>query len=228
MEKKEEEKIIEYKICLLGDSSVGKTAIFKKISSGEFSDSISTLGIDKKTINYKDIEINIKGNIVKKSFDISLFDTAGQERFRAMTVNYIKGSDGIILIYDICNRVSFENIGNWLNSIKGILSSWKDSNSNYLIMLIGNKSDKVEDSPKAREVAAEEGKKKSEEYDIYWGGECSAITFTDIQLKELFGNLIIDLYKKKGNQSNDNKKIELFPNEQTQDQKKRKRKKKCC
>ena len=185
MEKKEEEKIIEYKICLLGDCSVGKTAIFRKISSGEFSDSISTLGIDKKTINYKDIEINIKGNIVKKSFDISLFDTAGQERFRAMTVNYIKGSDGIILIYDICNRVSFENIGNWLNSIKGILSSWKDSNSNYLIMLIGNKSDKVEDSPEEREVAAEEGKKKSEEYDIYWGGECSAITFTDIQLKLL-------------------------------------------
>ena len=67
-------------------------------------------------------------------------------------------------------------------------------------MLIGNKSDKNEESPKAREVATEEGNKKSEEYDIYWDGEYNGKTFTDIQLKELFGNLIIDLYRKKINQ----------------------------
>jgi small GTP-binding protein len=228
MEKEEDgEKRIEYKICLLGDSTVGKTAIFRKISFGDFSKTILTVGVDRRTIKYTDVEVNIEGHTEKKSFDISLFDTAGQERFRSITKNYIKGSDGIILVYDICKKSTFDNIDNWLKSIQDILSQWKDLESYYLIMLIGNKLDKAEESPEERKVTAEEGQKKAEQFDIFWGGECSAKAFTEKQLKDVFANLIIDLYKKKGNKSStiqDN----LLEKTESKKNEKKKRKKKFC
>ena len=150
---------IEYKFALIGDSSVGKTSIFRKISTGNFSDeNIATIGTDKRTINYTDIDVDIKGQIEKKSFEISLFDTAGQERFRSITKNYIKGSDGIILIYDITNKESFDHVETWLGNIKEILSDWKASN--YLIMLLGNKLDLVNSGVAKRMVEIDDGQKK--------------------------------------------------------------------
>ena len=96
---------IEYKFALLGDSSVGKTSIFRKISTGNFSEqNIATIGTDKRTINYTGLEVEMNGQKVNKSFEISLFDTAGQERYRALTKNYINGADGVILVYDITEK----------------------------------------------------------------------------------------------------------------------------
>ena len=194
---------INYKFVLLGDSSVGKTCIFKKISTGLYSDkNISTIGQDKRTINYENIDVNIDGKLVKRSFDISLFDTAGQERFRSITKNYIKGADGVILIYDITNRQSFEHVQNWLDNIIEILSDWKTQN--YLIVLIGNKLDLVKDDDnlndeeKKRKVTTEEGEKKCKDSGIQWGGECSAMEFTLEQMKDLFGKFVIQIFSKVG------------------------------
>ena len=197
-----DEKTIEYKFALLGESSVGKTSIFKKMTFGYFYEkSVSTIGVEKKTINYENIEIEINGEKEKKTFNISFFDTAGQEKYRSIAKNYIKGSDGIILIYDITNRKSFELVESWLNSILEILPDWKKSD--YLIMLLGNKLDlaKKERQNKfdpIREVETEEAKKKCEDNSLYWGGECSAKNFTDSELKDLFKDFIIALYKKIG------------------------------
>ena len=157
--------------------------------------------LKKKTINYENIEIEINGEKEKKTFNISFFDTAGQEKYRSIAKNYIKGSDGIILIYDITNRKSFELVESWLNSILEILPDWKKSD--YLIMLLGNKLDlaKKERQNKfdpIREVETEEAKKKCEDNSLYWGGECSAKNFTDSELKDLFKDFIIALYKKIG------------------------------
>ena len=193
----EDNSIINYKFALLGDSSVGKTSIFKKISTGEFFlENISTIGTEKKSIEYNDIEIEINGKTEKKSFLIELFDTAGQERYRSITKNYIKGSDGIILIYDITNKETFEHVEKWLTSIKDVLSDWKASN--YLIMLLGNKLDLIDIEEYERKVEIDEAKNKCDDNEIHWGGECSAKDFTDSQFIDLFKNFTISIYKKNG------------------------------
>ena len=190
-------KVIDYKFALLGDSSVGKTSIFKKISTGIFFDqNISTIGTDKRTINYTDIEVEINGVKVKKSFEISLFDTAGQERFRSITKNYFKDADGIILVYDITSKITFEHVEIWLASIKGVLSDWKDHN--YLILLIGNKLDLATSGEKQREVNIEDVNQKYGDSGIILGGECSAKDFTDEQFKDLFKDLAIKIFNKVG------------------------------
>ena len=189
--------VIEYKFALLGDSQVGKTSIFRKISTGNFTEeNISTIGTDKRSLNYTDLELDINGKKEKKSFEISLFDTAGQERFRSITKGYIKGSDGIILIYDITNKESFEHVEIWLNNIKEILSDWKASN--YLIMLLGNKLDLVNSGVLQRVVETEEGQNKCNNTGIIWGGECSAKDFTDVQFSDLFKDFTIKIFEKNG------------------------------
>ena len=88
-------------------------------------------------------------------------------------------------------------------------------------MLLGNKLDLVEEHLEERTVQTEEGKEKSDNLDIYWGGECSAKNFTQKQFLDLFENFVISLYTKIGNKSKENgeiiNKIKLEPN-----------KKKCC
>ena len=215
----EEKKIKKYKLSLLGDHAVGKTYIFNKISKNSDAPTLSTIGVDKRTINYNDIDVNINGNIVKESFSISLFDTAGQERFKSITKNYILGSDGIILIYDITKRDTFLHVEKWLNDIKDILSN--SNNSDYIIMLLGNKLDLVEEKIDERTVQVEEGQEKCKNLDIYWGGECSAKNFTQKQFLDLFENFVTALYTKIGNKQKEKGEIisekELKP-----------KKKKCC
>ena len=90
----------DYKIILIGDSGVGKTSLFKKISNGIFTGkNISTIGMDKITIIFKDINVDIKGKEQKEDFNIMLYDTAGQERYRAITKNYFQGTDMVYMIY---------------------------------------------------------------------------------------------------------------------------------
>ena len=109
--------IIEYKIILIGDSLSEKTLFFKKLTGNINEEkNISTIGIDRRTITlYLDFEEN--KNTKKKKFDIFLVDTAGQERFRAITKIYFKGCDGILIFYDVTNRESFDNVDSWLESI---------------------------------------------------------------------------------------------------------------
>ena len=194
-------KVKEYKFALLGDSSVGKTSIFKKISTGKFTEqNIATIGTDKRTIDYNDLEVNIKGVKSTKSFQISLFDTAGQERFRSITKNYFKDSDGIILVYDITSRITFDHVEIWLSSIKEVLSDWKTHD--YLILLIGNKLDLVNNGEKEREVNIEEVNKKYGNSGIILGGECSAKEFSVEQFSDIFKELAIKIFNKFGEKVN--------------------------
>ena len=130
-----------YKILLLGDSSVGKTCFLKRYTDNTFQDAyLSTIGFDFK---FKFVTLE-SGKTVK----VQLWDTAGQERFRTIAKSYYKGTHGIILIYDVTNRKTFENIRKWLNQIK-------DEASNKIsIILVANKID-CEDE--IRQVTKEEG-----------------------------------------------------------------------
>ena len=83
---------------------------------------------------------------------LQIWDTAGQERFRAIQASYYKGSNGILVVYDITDRKSFDNLNSWLIEIE------KNGNKNVYKLLIGNKSD-LED---LRQVSKEEGKEFAE------------------------------------------------------------------
>ena len=162
----------DYKIILIGNSAVGKTSIFKKISSGSFTDrNISTIGMDKRTMSFKDIEVELNGKKSTEEFNIILCDTAGQERYRAITKNYFQGSDIVFILYDITSRKTFEDVESWLESLSDTLSSWKTAQ--YSIYLFGNKLDVVTSEERPREVDEEEAEKLCKEKSIIFGGEIS-------------------------------------------------------
>ena len=216
-------KPIEYKFVLLGDSSVGKTAIFTRISGRSFQDSsLSTIGTDKINVEFDKMVIEDKDKIYKRNFNVTLFDTAGQERYRAITKNYFKDSHGIILIYDITDRNSFEHIEVWLSSIKEKLSDWKKSG--YIVMLLGNKLDIVEKNEDLRKINEEESQKLCSELEIYWGGECSAKTFEPEQIRNIFEQFLKKIFIKllKNNEGqNTNQKLLVS-------KKPKKKKQPCC
>ena len=88
---------LAYKMTLLGDTGVGKTSLFKKLVKGTYEEkTISTIGIDKKSLNF---QINTSDG--EKEAEITLFDTAGQEKFRSISVSYFRESKGLVMVYDI-------------------------------------------------------------------------------------------------------------------------------
>ena len=129
---------INYKFILIGNSGVGKGSFLRKLSTGEIKEkNVSTIGMGKKTILLTLDIINKEGIKKKQKFNISLFDTDGQEKFRSITKKYYKGSDGIFLLYDITEKSSFESVENWIESIKDSLDY--NNEEKYVIVLIGNK-----------------------------------------------------------------------------------------
>ena len=121
---KEEEK---FKVVVVGDSGVGKTNLIKRFISNEFSlDSKATVGVEFISKNY-----NINNKIIK----IEIWDTAGQERYKSITSAYYKGAKGAMIVYDVTNQTSFNNIDKWYFEIK------EKASKNINLMLIGNKTD---------------------------------------------------------------------------------------
>ena len=130
-------KQLEYKIIILGMSDVGKTCLLINYFDKKFKDNnISTIGIDFKTKFFKFDEMKVKINYV---------DTAGQERFHAISSNYLKNANGILLVYAVNSRASFSLLEDWMKEVKN------HANQNFSIIILGNKCD-VED----REVTLEE------------------------------------------------------------------------
>ena len=99
-----------FKLLLIGDSGVGKTCILFRFSDDAFNNTfISTIGID-----FKIKTIELRGKKIK----LQIWDTAGQERFHTITTSYYRGAMGIMLVYDITNSKSFDNIAKWLRNIQ--------------------------------------------------------------------------------------------------------------
>ena len=192
----EESELITYKIILIGDSSVGKTCLFKKLTTGVYSEkNISTIGIDRKSIPLT-VKVNEKGVEVEKTFNIQIWDTAGQERFRAITKGYYKDSQGLLLLYDITNKESFDNLDKWILGVRDSLGDDDKDNDKYIIILLGNKVDLAEGD--GRKVTTEEALEKCKEFDIIWGGECSAKDFTVDELKKKFEIYTKEIFNKIG------------------------------
>ena len=163
-------KEAKYKILILGDSKVGKSCFLTRYADKTYQeDYLSTIGMDYKIKNYE-LE---NGAIIK----LYIWDTAGQDRFRSITSNYYKGADGIILIYDITKQETFNNVRNWITSIK------EEAPAKVVLILVGNKVD----DEKNRAVQQSEGEKIADEYNLPFL-ECSAKS--DINVTETFDVLI--------------------------------------
>ncbi len=101
-----------FKVVLIGDSAVGKYNLLSRYARNEFnSNSKATIGVEFQTPS-----IEIQGKEVKAQI---WDDTAGQERFRAVTSAYYRGAVGALIVYDITRRATFENVGRWLEELKG-------------------------------------------------------------------------------------------------------------
>ena len=120
---------LEYKIVLLDDSDTGKTELLiRYLNNKDDAYASKTIGLDVK---YKDI---VKDN---KKIRLNIWDIAGQERFKGMPIdNYLNRAHGIILVFDITNKDTFNIIKYWLISIKEIYPE-----ENIEIIIIANKID---------------------------------------------------------------------------------------
>ncbi|CAL5322901.1 unnamed protein product [Camellia sinensis] len=132
-----------FKLLLIGDSGVGKSCLLLRFADDSYLDSyISTIGVD-----FKIRTVEQDGKTIK----LQIWDTAGQERFRTITSSYYRGAHGIIIVYDITDQESFNNVKQWLNEI----DRYASENVNKL--LVGNKCDLTDN----RAVSYDTAKMKS-------------------------------------------------------------------
>ena len=161
-------------IILIGDSGVGKSNLFSRYFQNNFEENfVSTLGVDNSTklIKYKNHLYNIK-----------ICDTAGQERFRSIPIRYYQNADGALLLFDVSNKESFNNVNRWMEDIKK-----NANNRKQIIYLIGNKIDILK-----REVSQEEVKKVANSLGLqYFEMSCKI----NINIYEIVGRLIVDCIK---------------------------------
>ncbi|XP_064246105.1 ras-related protein Rab-26 [Passer domesticus] len=140
---------LAFKVMLVGDSGVGKTCLLVRFKDGAFlaGSFISTVGID-----FRNKVLTVDGVKVK----LQIWDTAGQERFRSVTHAYYRDAHALLLLYDVTNKASFDNIQAWLTEIH------EYAQQDVVLMLLGNKVDSAQD----RVVKREEGEKLAKEYGV--------------------------------------------------------------
>ena len=170
------------KIALLGDSSVGKTAICNSFMNLEFSqDMLSTIGQEKIERKY-----SLKNG---KEIKLVIWDTAGQERFHSIAIKALKSAQGVIIVYDVTQKETFDHVNNWLETIK---EEMPEPN----LILFGNKID-LEN----REVSFEDAEKYANKNNLKYF-ETSAKLNKGIN--EGFEYIINDSYKKAEDKANKN------------------------
>ena len=139
------EDMMLLKILVIGESAVGKSALLLRYTENTFTTSfMTTIGVD-----FKNKIIEIDGHKVK----LQIWDTAGQEKFKAITKAYYRGAHGILVVFDIANQDSFSHTESWIESIR-------EANTEIDILLIGNKADLP------RQVSREDAQALADKFNI--------------------------------------------------------------
>ena len=175
------------KVILIGDSGVGKTNIMSKYLKNQFMEnSKATVGVEfgSKLFNHQ-------GHKIKAQ----IWDTAGQEKYKAITGAYYKGSKGAFIVYDITKKDTFASIERWVNDLKAT------SDPKLTIILIGNKND-LDDK---REVSKDQGEEKAKSFGCAFL-ETSA--FSGDNLDKAFELMVKEIYEKFSNSSSEEEEFE--------------------
>ena len=164
-----------FKFIIIGSSGVGKTAILKRLVEDTFSaDSQSTIGVE-----FDSTIIEVDGQQVK----LQIWDTAGQERFRSIAKAYFRNAVGVVLVFDITERKTFDDINMWLNDVHALCDP------TATVILIGNKADLGDN----RTVTLAEAEQFAQQHQLTYL-ETSALNGTNV--REAFVNVATTIYRK--------------------------------
>jgi len=176
----EEHPDMIFKLIIIGDSGVGKSCFFMQFTEGNFKDDHNvTIGVEYGARVLK---------VGEKFIKLELWDTAGQEAFRAITRSFYRNANGVILMYDLTRLESFENLEDWLREVR------TNSAPDISILLIGNMLDLADDEREVDTVTAENFCKANR-----LDGFLEASAKTSDNVNEAFLKIAEILYKKNPN-----------------------------
>jgi len=171
-----DQSLVEYKFILVGSSCVGKTSILRRLVDNEFNeDMVSTIGVEFDCVP---VEIDNEKIVLR------IWDTAGQERFRSIIRAYFRNAIGVLLVFDLKARSTFDEVSAWLKDIRSLCEP------DVCVMLIGNKSDLAS----SRQVTLAEAEDFARLNNIKYM-ETSALSGSNI--KEAFYKVASDIHRKK-------------------------------
>ncbi|XP_029436741.1 ras-related protein Rab-25 [Rhinatrema bivittatum] len=172
----EEDYNFVFKVVLIGESGVGKTNLLSRFTRNEFNhDSRTTIGVEFSTRT-----VTLEGLMVKAQ----IWDTAGLERYRAITSAYYRGAVGALLVFDLTKHQTYNSVDRWLKEL------YDHADANIVVMLVGNKKDLGD---QAREVPSEEARRYAENNGLLFI-ETSALDSTNVELA--FETVLAEIFKK--------------------------------
>jgi len=136
------------KIVILGDSGVGKTSLMNRFSTGKFTGQYkATIGAD--FLSKDNVIVNDNFLQQRHLVTLQIWDTAGQERFQSLGVGFYRGADACLLVYDVTDPHSLDNLDHWrkefLEQVGGGIQGLGDASTQFPFVVIGNKTDKTDD-----------------------------------------------------------------------------------
>ncbi|ODQ63564.1 ras-domain-containing protein [Nadsonia fulvescens var. elongata DSM 6958] len=171
------------KMLLIGDSGVGKSCLLLRFYDDNFTPSfITTIGIDFKVkkLNIDDIPVKLQ-----------IWDTAGQERFKTVTTSYYRGAMAILLVYDVCDEKSFENVKQWYQYIEDY------ANEDVEVTLVANKVDMSD----KRVISTEKGQAMARDLNVPYIETSSKAS---INVEEAFTSIVKRFVDKQKDKNVDN------------------------
>ncbi|CAL8288827.1 unnamed protein product [Merluccius merluccius] len=166
-----------FKVVLVGESGVGKSNLLSRFTENKFTlDSRTTIGVEFSTQTIQLGQASIRAQI---------WDTAGLERYRAITSAYYRGAVGALLVYDITKKPTYESVERWLSEL------YDHAHPRVVVILVGNKTD-LESN---RSVTSEEAKHYAEKKGLLFV-ETSALESTNVEVA--FNNVVSEIYRRLG------------------------------
>ncbi|CAH8858130.1 unnamed protein product, partial [Trichobilharzia szidati] len=155
----------QFRVIIIGDSMVGKSSLMKSFVEGNFSSvSDPTIGVDffSRTVRIQE-EVFVK---------LQLWDTAGQEKFRSITASYYRNCVGVLIVFDLTDRETFDHVADWYEEARGSIKC-----SAPVFIIVGHKADRRDE----RQVSKMEAQSLAQRLGDYTYIETSSLTGQNIE-----------------------------------------------
>ena len=203
------EELINYKIILVGDSSVGKTCLLMRVVNNKFTENYqATIGFEFLLMYFQVNNVKIK---------LQIWDTCGQEIYRSLIQGFYRNTAATIIVFSKTDRRSFDNLGSWVKDVKN------NTEQEIPLFLVGNKCD-VENN--LIEVTKEEGEQFMKQYNLKYYSDISAKT--GYKVLDTFEEVAKTVYKDFCSKRNPKQKMNKMTLEKKDDLIEKSPKKKCC